>query len=287
MIIGDDRQQVIANIQAALVRQNFTAKTEVGDPVMDLAERKQLVNTFWKKQARISGHLNNGIGQILFSTLARTLLASTQITGLANLAGLKPTGAIVTANHFNQLDALALKRFAQRQHQVLNVVIEDTNLALPGAFSYLMNYIGTVPIVNTPSYINRCFVPHLKSILARKHWVLIFPEQEMWWNYRKPRVPQRGAYYFAALTQVPVISTFVEIRELPKVEKRDPNFNQTAYTVHVLPPIYPDLRLSVNVRSKKMMDQDYQQKVAAYERVYGRRLDYNFTPWDIAGWRGK
>lgn len=254
---------------------------------MDLAERKQLVNTFWEKQGRISGHLNNGIAHVLFSTLARTLSASTQITGLANLASLKRTGAIVTANHFNQLDALALKWLAQSQHQAFNVVIEDTNLVLPGFFSYLMNYIGTLPLVNTPSYINHCFVPRLKAILAQKHWVLIFPEQEMWWNYRKPRVPQRGAYYFAALAQVPIISTFVEIRDLPKTEKQDSQFNQTAYTVHVLSPIYPDLKLSVNARSKKMMDQDYQQKVAAYERSYGRRLDYGFTPWDIAGWRGE
>ncbi|WP_251546490.1 lysophospholipid acyltransferase family protein [Limosilactobacillus caecicola] len=286
MIIGDDRQQVIRNIQAAANQRNFTAKTEIGDPVMSVAERKQLVNEFWEKQGRIRGHFNNGVGRSLFNLLARSVSASTKVEGIKNLKGLPKTGAIVTANHFNQVDALAIKRLAQRKHRHLDVVIEDTNLKLPGFFSYLMNYIGTIPLVNTPSYINRNFVPHLKTRLAKRHWVLIFPEQEMWWNYRKPRVPQRGAYYFAALAEVPVISTFVEIQTLAKLEKQDPNFYQTRYVVHVLPPIYPDLKLAVNERSKKMMEQDYHQKVRAYEHAYQKRLDYDFTDWDIAGWRG-
>ena len=34
-----------------------------------------------------------------------------------------------------------------------------------------------------------------------------------------------------------------------------------------------------------MMAQDYKQKVEAFESIYNKKLDYNFTPWDIAGWR--
>ena len=284
MIIGGDRQQVIANIKTAANQRDFTAKVEVGDPVMSLNERKALVADFWEHQQHFTSRLNIHLGHLLFNALARHLSATTEIQGLDQLKGLPKGGAIITANHFNQMDALAIKRLSQSAHNKLDIVIEDTNLMLPGVLRYLMNNIGTIPLVNSPSYINNIFLGHLHRQLAVNHWVLIFPEQEMWWNYRKPRKPQRGAYYFAAKEAVPIISTFVELRSLPQLEKSDPQFYQTKYIVHVLPTIEPDMTLSVDKRSKKMMAQDYQQKVAAYEQAYNKKLDYDFTPWDIAGW---
>ena len=170
-------------------------------------------------------------------------------------------------------------------HRNLSIVIEDTNLMLPGFFKYLMNYIGTIPLVNSANYIGNDFFDHLHTALDQEKWVLIYPEQEMWWNYRKPRKLQRGAYYFAAKQNVPIISIFVEIRNTEKIEKKNPNFYQTQYIVHVLPVIFPDVTLSLKANSEKMMQKDYQQKVKAYERIYQKKLDYDFTSWDIAGWR--
>ena len=46
MIIGDNREQVIKNIQTAANKRDFTAKVEIGDPVMSLDERLKLVNNF-------------------------------------------------------------------------------------------------------------------------------------------------------------------------------------------------------------------------------------------------
>ena len=194
-------------------------------------------------------------------------------------------GAIVTSNHFDQLDALTINCLAKKMHRNLSIVIEDTNLMLPGFFKYLMNYIGTIPLVNTANYIGNDFFDHLHTALDQEKWVLIYPEQEMWWNYRKPRKLQRGAYYFAAKQNVPIISIFVEIRNTEKIEKKNPNFYQTQYIVHVLPVIFPDVTLSLKANSEKMMQKDYQQKVKAYERIYQKKLDYDFTSWDIAGWR--
>ena len=79
-----------------------------------------------------------------------------------------------------------------------------------------MNYIGTIPLVNSANYIGNDFFDHLHTALDQEKWVLIYPEQEMWWNYRKPRKLQRGAYYFAAKQNVPIISIFVEIRNTEK-----------------------------------------------------------------------
>ncbi len=286
MIFGDNREAVIKNIQKAANKRDFTAKAEIGDPQMTLDERLKLVNDYWKNRKSFSSKINNQIGHAMLTTFAKTLAGSTEFKGLENLNNLPIGGAIVTANHFNQIDSLPIKLLANKMHHQLSIVIEDTNLMLPGFFRYLMNYVGTIPLVQSASYIGNVFPKHLSNALAKNNWVLIYPEQEMWWNYRKPRKLQRGAYYFAAKQNVPVISLFIEIRDLPKIEKKDSNFYETKYIVHVLQPIFPDFSLSANENAHKMMEQDYQQKVAAYEKIYGKKLNYDFTDWDIAGWRG-
>ena len=286
MIFGDNREAVIKNIQKAANKRDFTAKAEIGDPQMTLDERLKLVNDYWKNRKSFSSKINNQIGHAMLTTFAKTLAGSTEFKGLENKNNLPIGGAIVTANHFNQIDSLPIKLLANKMHHQLSIVIEDTNLMLPGFFRYLMNYVGTIPLVQSASYIGNEFPKHLSNALAKNNWVLIYPEQEMWWNYRKPRKLQRGAYYFAAKQNVPVISLFIEIRDLPKIEKKDSNFYETKYIVHVLQPIFPDVSLSANENAHKMMEQDYQQKVAAYEKIYGKKLNYDFTDWDIAGWRG-
>lgn len=286
MIFGDNREAVIKNIQKAANKRDFTAKAEIGDPQMTINERLKLVNDYWKNRKSFSSKINNQIGHAMLTTFAKTLAGSTEFKGLENLDNLPIGGAIVTANHFNQIDSLPIKLLANKMHHQLSIVIEDTNLMLPGFFRYLMNYVGTIPLVQSASYIGNVFPKHLSNALAKNNWVLIYPEQEMWWNYRKPRKLQRGAYYFAAKQNVPVISLFIEISDLPKIEKKDSNFYETKYIVHVLQPIFPDVSLSANENAHKMMEQDYQQKVAAYEKIYGKKLNYDFTDWDIAGWRG-
>lgn len=285
MIIGDNREKVIENIKAAVSREDWNAKVELGDPVLSLKERKSLVNSFWSEQDTIKGKVNNKIGHLIFNALTGLFTSTTKFVGLENLENLPKGGAIITANHFNQLDSLPIKHLANKTHHNLAIAIEDTNLKLPGFLCYLMNYVGTIPLIKTPSYVGTEFPQHLHDVLEDDNWVLIYPEQEMWWNYRKPRQFQRGAYYFAAKQNVPVISTFIELQTTDKLEKDYPNFYQNKYVVRVLPTIYPDVKLSANENSKRMLKQDYQQKVAAFEQAYHRKLDYDFTPWDIAGWR--
>src|SRR5699024_12385114 len=97
---------------------------------------------------------------------------------------------------------------------------------------------------------------------------------------------QHDAYYLAAKQNVTVNYTVVEIKDLPKIEKKDPNLYETKYIVHVLTPIFPDVSLNANENAHKMMELDYRQKVAAYEKIYCKKLNYDFLDWDIAGWRG-
>ena len=84
---------------------------------------------------------------------------------------------------------------------------------------------------------------------------------------------------------VPVISCFVEQRDLPKKDRT--NFYKVGYVIHVLKTLYPDPSKSVRENSYRMQQEDYVQKKEAYERIYGKALTYAFEPSDIAGWTGE
>ena len=111
MIIGDNREQVIQNIKEAVNSGKWDAKVEVGDPVLSIKESKELVNAFWQEQKTFKGKVNNRIGHLLFNSLMHILTSSTTFTGLENLANLPQGGAIITANHFNQIDSLPITNF--------------------------------------------------------------------------------------------------------------------------------------------------------------------------------
>jgi len=126
------------------------------------------------------------------------------------------------------------------------------------------------------------FAPMLKELLDKNNYVLIYPEQEMWFNYRKPRPLKRGAYYYAAKFNVPVISCFVEFCDLEELDTAE--FHKVQYVMHILPPIFSDPAKTVRENSIAMCMQDYRQKKTAYEAAYRKPLDYRFEPDDIAGW---
>ena len=63
-------------------------------------------------------------------------------------------------------------------------------------------------------------------------------------------------------------------------------FYNVDYVAHVLKPIYPDPKKSVKENAREMAEKDYKQKVAAYEKAYGKKLTYDLHLDDIAGWRG-
>ena len=107
----------------------------------------------------------------------------------------------------------------------------------------------------------------------------------MWFNYRLPRPCKRGAYQFASLCDVPIISCFVEIIDLDKDDNEE--FKEVKYIVHVLDPIIPDKNKTARQNSIDMAEIDYKQKVEAYEKCYNKKLNYKFSYDDIAGYKKK
>ena len=287
MILLDKREEAISNIQQAVYRGTYNVQVEPDDPVLSTEQREELRANYLamrpaEGEATGKYRRNNRVARGIVNLATRMVNKESTIEGLEKAQSIKG-GAVVTSNHFSPIDNTVVRWMTwQTGRKRMPIVAYETNLAMDGLFGYLMNYADTIPLAHNANFLTESFEPLLSRELADGNFVLIYPEQEMWWNYRKPRPCKRGPYVYAVRNQVPVLSCFVEIHDLEKLD--EPNFVEVSYTMHVLDPIYPDPEKSERQNSIDMAQQDYEQKKAAYEKAYGKELDYRFEIEDIAGW---
>lgn len=282
MIVGGDKEKVIENIKDAVENDELNSKVEIGDPKLSSEQKKRVIKRYLKRKKKFRYKLNNSIvrGIIKFVTWKEN--RDTEIIGLENVKDIK-TGAIITSNHFNPLDNTVIRKFARKLGKKrIYIVGQDTNLAMDGFFGYIMNYSDIIPISNQVSYMKKDFPDIVRETLEKNNFILIYPEQEMWFNYRKPRTPKPGAYYYASKFNVPIISCFIEM--IDKEKNDNDEFKKVKYRIHILKPIYPDSDKSDKENAAWMSERDYRQKVEAYEKAYHKKLDYKFEDDDIAGW---
>lgn len=283
MIIGNNKDLVIENIKKRVEEKEFNAKVEVDDPKLSANERNKLINDYLKNRETMSYKAKNMIAKGIINCVSWSQNRETEILGLENIQDID-NGAIITSNHFNPLDNLVVKKLVSNvKGKHLYIVGQDTNLAMTGIVGFIMNYSDIILISSDVDYMKSDFQDIMKETLDKGEFVLIYPEQEMWFNYRKPRPLKLGAYHYAAKFGVPIISCFVEI--IDKDEMDNDEFSKLKYVMHVLKPIYPDKNKTAKENSKIMMNIDYNQKKEAYEKAYNKKLDYKFENQDIAGWR--
>lgn len=284
MILGDNRPAVIENIKTAAENRDFYRKVEINDPELSAAKSKAITDRFLSIRKTAPYRVKAFLARRLVNLVTDRVNRDTEIVGDIDAAVIKQ-GAIITSNHFSPLENTVIRRFVRKKGvSRLNIVSQVTNFAMPGYLGFLMNYADTVPLSQDMRYLTRDFTDVLEELLSDGQAVLIYPEQEMWFHYRKPRPLKRGAYYFAAKLNRPVVSCFVEIIDRPEMD--GPEFHKVRYRLHVLGVIEPDPDKNVKENSEHMCQQDYALKKAAYEKSYGTPLTYDFKPSDIAGWTG-
>ena len=278
--------QVIENIHQAVEKRDFHAKVQDNDASLSSEESIKLIHQYWDYKQTYRAQIRNRNVRRLMDRFAMKLTPAENIIGreqLANISG----GAIVTSNHFSPLENTAVRSAIRHAgYRNLSIVSQETNLMATYPLRFIFWNYDLLPIASQGGgmeYMGREFPQRLADTLKQGTPVLIYPEQEMWFNYRKPRPLQRGAYYYAARFKVPIISLFVEI--IDESELANDDFYKTHYRVHVLDPIYPDPNESIKVNSTRMQALDYQQKCAAYKLAYQRPLTYDWEPTDIAGLR--
>ena len=108
--------------------------------------------------------------------------------------------------------------------------------------------------------------------MRRGDFVLVYPEQSMWWNYRKPKPLKSGAYYFAARNGLPVVPCFITMSDSDRTDSS--GFPIQEYTIHISKPIYPDPEQNVRENTRRMLDENFEVWKNIYETVYGIPLEY-------------
>lgn len=197
-----------------------------------------------------------------------------EINGLENYRKVNG-GAIITCNHFSVYDNYAIYRAIRKDlpkgHQLYKVIREGNYTNFKGFFGFLFKHCNVLPLSSNVQTMKN-FLSAVDTLLTRGEKILIYPEQAMWWNYRKPRPFKSGAFRFATKSKVPVIPAFITMEDTDKLD--GDGFKIQAYTIWFLPPIYPKDDLSDKQNAEYLKEENYKALVNLYEKVYDKPLVY-------------
>ena len=197
-----------------------------------------------------------------------------EIKGIENFNSLS-TGAVITCNHFNAFDSFAIQLAYEASDKTdkafYRVIKEGNYTSFPGFYGFLMRHCNTLPLSSNTRTLTK-FVEATNALLRDGNYVLVYPEQSMWWNYRKPKPLKTGAYIIAARNNVPVLPCFITMSD-SDVMGEDGFFVQE-YTIHIGKPIYPDNSLPYRAKVEDMLERNFDSWRAIYEREYGIPLEY-------------
>ena len=184
-------------------------------------------------------------------------------------------GAILTANHFSPLDSFIVHRtfdVSQRKGRFYRVIKESNYTSFPGFYGFLMRNCNTLPLSSNLATMRK-FLRGVDELLKKGECVLVYPEQSMWYNYRKPRPLKTGAFEMAVRADVPIVPCFITMAGSKHIGPDGEPVQE--HTVHVGAPIYPDLSLHKKDRAEKMMNATFEFNKSTYESFYGVDLKYN------------
>lgn len=281
--VDPERLAVIRNIAHALEEGDVFRKVELNDPRPTEEDIKRVILPFDNLRRGLKGKILSTLATGIAVNRARGMSESVRILGSENLRELRG-GAIMTSNHYSPIDSLP-PRLAVMQGgggRGFYVVVQESNVFMRGFFGFLMRNCNTLPVSKNLSYMARNLKPAITELMRRGEIILIYPEAEMWFNYKRPREYMDGAYYYAVETNSPILPCFTTFEEGEGFDAQ--GMHNLLYTFHIMPPIYPDLTLPKRERREKMRECDRAAKISAYESVYGAIPEGALVPHrDIAG----
>lgn len=229
-----------------------------------------------KSTSKIKNVIANSAGKRFLNNLLKdNKLIIKQINGLENLKSVS-SGAIITCNHFNPFDSFAIEKVFResrqnREKKLYKVIREGNYTNFQGLYGFFFRNCDTLPLSSNLDTMKE-FLKAVDTILQRKDFILIYPEQSMWWNYKKPKPLKIGAYKFAARNNVPVIPIFITMQD-SSIIGEDGFFIQE-YIINIGKPIYPDSKLSEKENANTMREKNAEIWKEIYEDFYKIPLEY-------------
>ena len=183
-------------------------------------------------------------------------------------------GAIITCNHFSAFDNYVIfhciRKYLPKKY-LYKVIREGNYTNFPGLYGFFFKHCNTLPLSSNMHTMKK-FLKATNNLLTSGESILIYPEQAMWWNYKKPRPFKIGGFKMAYKANVPILPLFISMKDDDRLDKD--GYPIQRHTLHVLEPIYPDKTLTEKEGSTKLMNQAYESCKAKYEEVYGETLTY-------------
>lgn len=269
-----DRVAILNKIEEYERAGRFDEDVEEDPPsrVLMPDEIDYLKKSIWQKLK--TRHAFGIARKFVYRLLDEKKMIVKEIRGIENFRDLK-SGAVITCNHFNAFDSFAIQIAYEAANQpkrtFYRVIREGNYTSFPGFYGYLMRNCNTLPLSSHHKTLKK-FSDAVGTLLRDGHFVLVYPEQSMWWNYRKPKPLKKGAYIFAAKNNVPVLPCFITMRDSDVLG--EDGFPVQEYTIHVAKPIYPDEDLRYGERVEKLAEQNYAAWKEIYETEYQIPLTY-------------
>jgi len=263
-----DRVAVLKKIENLETNGVYDVDVEADPPTkpitgeVDYAKRKKLNKIKAKFAFFVARRFVNGL-------VKKNKFIYKGVTGKENLSDLK-TGAVITCNHFNAFDSFAIhmayEEAGLEDRNFFRVIREGNYTNFPGLYGFFMRNCNTLPISSSYSEFKK-FDAGVELLLSEGKYVLVYPEQSMWWNYRKPRPLKNGAFHFAAKNSVPIVPCFITLKDSEIIG--EDGFPVQEYTVHISPPVYPDKNKPLNQRVNALREENKRVWEEIYEQVYG------------------
>ena len=271
-----DRLEVLDKIRKLEESGIFDVDVEEDPPTIPL-EPNDIDYLRTSRMSQIKSKMATRLAERLVNDLLKdNKLIIKDIKGIENLQAVN-SGAIITCNHFNPYDSFTVEKVfrvsGQSKNKKLFKVIREGNYTnFPGMYGFFFRNCDTLPLSSNKRTMIE-FIKAVDVILKRGDFILVYPEQSMWWNYRKPKPLKNGAFNLAVRSKVPVIPIFITMEDSDFVG--DDGFPVQEYTVNIGKPIYPDSNLSEKENTVMMRDKNYEIWKEIYEDFYGIELEYD------------
>ena len=263
------RASVLKKIEILEQEGKFDVDAEDDPPTIVLTPEN--IDYLRKKMtSKIKRIFANEMGErFLDSLLKNNKLIIKDVKGIENLQNIE-TGAMITCNHFNPFDSFTVEKVFKmsgksESKRLYKVIREGNYTNFPGLYGFFFRNCDTLPLSsNKRTMVN--FMKAVDTLLQKGEFILIYPEQSLWWNYRKPKPLKHGAFKMAARNNVPVVPIFITMQDSDKIG--EDGYPIQEYTVNIAEPIYPNEQLSYRENIEMMLNKNFEVWKNIYMRIF-------------------
>ena len=270
-----DRLEILKKIEIIEKQGKFDIDTEEDPPTKPLMAKS--IDYLRKgSYQKIKTALANRVGEKYINNLLKNdKLLIKEVKGIENINRVQ-TGAIITCNHFNPYDCFAIESTYRtsensKSKKLYKVIREGNYTNFPGLYGFFFRNCDTLPLSSS----NRTMIKFMKAvdtILKNGDFILMYPEQSLWWNYKKPKPLKNGAFKLAARNHVPIIPIFITMEDSNIIG--EDGFPIQEYTINIEEPIYPSEDLSEGLNAKALKEKNFEIWKNIYEKSYNIPLEY-------------